>query len=93
MSTWDAYITDQLMVPLEGGGQLENAAIVSKEDGGVWAQSETFPEISDGEFAALTKGLADPSSLQGAFLLGKEKYMLVRSEPELVLCGKKGKGG
>ena len=35
-------------MPLPSGGQLSSAAIVGS-DGGVWAQSDTFPEASEQE--------------------------------------------
>ncbi len=46
--SWQAYIDDHLIVPLPSGGQLSSAAIVGS-DGGVWAQSDTFPEASEQE--------------------------------------------
>lgn len=50
------------MCTLPGGGVLSCAAIVG-HDGGVWAQSPTFPAISKAETDSLLKGLADPATL------------------------------
>jgi profilin len=46
--SWQAYIDEHLIVPLPSGGQLSSAAIVGS-DGGVWAQSESFPDASEEE--------------------------------------------
>jgi profilin len=88
-----AYIDDQLMQPLPGGGHLTHAAICGY-DGGIWAQSENFPGISDDEIAAIMKGFDDPSGLaQNGLRVGGEKYMMLAGEPGEVLRGKKGPGG
>lgn len=42
------------MATLPGGGQLKAAAILGL-DGGVWAQSPSFPEVSEEEVAALVR--------------------------------------
>lgn len=60
--SWQDYIDQQLMCTLPSGGQLSHAAIVGT-DGGVWAQSESFPAITEEEIAALVKGFDDPSQL------------------------------
>lgn len=91
--SWQAYIDEQLMVPLRGGGALTAAAILG-EDGGVWAASPAFPEVSDAEVAAVMRGFADVGSLAAAGLrLGGVKYMVVAGEPGEVIRGKKGAGG
>ena len=46
--SWQAYIDEHLIVPLPSGGQLSSAAIVGS-DGGVWAQSDSFPDASEEE--------------------------------------------
>ena len=60
--SWQAYIDEQLMVVLPGGGQLSHAAIYGL-DGGCWAQSADFPAPTDEEIAALVKGFTDSSQL------------------------------
>lgn len=88
-----AYIDDQLMQPLSGGGTLLHAAIVG-HDGGVWAQNDTFPEITDEEVEAIMKGFDDASVLAvNGLRIGGEKYMVLAGEPGEVLRGKKGPGG
>lgn len=91
--SWQTYIDEHLMCQLPGGGQLQHAAIVG-QDGGVWAQSGSFPEISGDEVAALVQGLTDSSQLaQSGVRIGGEKYMMVAGEPGEVIRGKKGAGG
>ena len=43
--SWQSYVDDHLLCELPAGGHLASAAIVGK-DGGVWAQSEGFPDVS-----------------------------------------------
>eukprot|EP00891_Asterochloris_glomerata_P006836 jgi/Astpho2/6836/e_gw1.00105.65.1_t len=91
--SWDAYITDHLMVELPNGGQLTHAAIVG-QDGGVWAQSAEFPELSQAEADALWRGFSDNSTLaQNGLKVGGVKYMVIAGEPGAVHRGKKGAGG
>lgn len=58
--SWQAYVDEHLLVPLPNGGELSSAAIVGA-DGGVWAQSPTFPAISADEVCP--RHLASPLSL------------------------------
>lgn len=46
--SWQTYVDDHLLCQLPHGGVLSAAAIVG-QDGGVWAQNDTFPELVDGE--------------------------------------------
>ena len=87
-----AYIDDNLMQPLSGGNTLTHAAIVG-HDGGIWAQSAEFPEITDDEVAALMKGFDDTSGLAATGVrIGGEKFMLIAGQPGEVIRGKKGAG-
>lgn len=91
--SWQAYVDDHLMCQLPGGGQLAHAAIWG-QDGGVWAQDASFPEVTPEEIAALVAGFDDPSKLaQNGIRIGGEKYMMVAGEPGEVIRGKKGPGG
>ena len=81
------------MQPLAGGGQLLHAAIIG-HDGGVWAQSADFPEVTDAEVAAIMAGFDDASAMgQSGLHIGGEKYMVIAGEPGKVIRGKKGAGG
>ncbi len=42
--SWQAYVDDHLMCHISGGHTLTAAAIIG-QDGQVWAQSESFPEV------------------------------------------------
>ena len=60
--------TDQarvVQVELPNGGQLTHAAIVG-QDGGVWAQSAEFPELSQAEADALSRRFSDNSEFAGS---------------------------
>jgi len=64
------------MCSLPGGGQLSSAAIVGL-DGGVWAQSASFPAVSKGEVDALVAGVTDPALLaMTGIVLGGDKARL-----------------
>lgn len=86
--SWDSYITDHLMVAMPGGGTLNFGAIMGLE-GGVWAQSADFPEVSAEQHAELLKGLDNPATLAATGIrLGNTKYFLIPSEAGSVLRGR-----
>jgi profilin len=89
-----AYIDQQLMMPLASGGTLDHAAICGL-DGGVWAQSESFPGLSDQECETILKGLEDISILgEKGVTIGGNKFMLIASDPEDgIIRGKNGPSG
>lgn len=98
MSAWDGYV-DHLMVDLPNGGKLESAAIVG-QDGGVWAQSPTFPAITTDQVAALLQGFAniEKEGHVGAdmggkgIFLGDMKFQVVPGD-ETAIRGKTSDGG
>ncbi|KAK2079332.1 glutamate-5-semialdehyde dehydrogenase [Prototheca wickerhamii] len=91
--SWQAYIDDHLLATLPGGGQLTHAAILG-QDGGLWASSPDFPEVSEDEVTAIMKGFDDAAALAATGLrIGGEKYMVVAGEPGEAIRGKKGPGG
>ncbi|KAL2609030.1 hypothetical protein R1flu_027603 [Riccia fluitans] len=91
--SWQSYVDDHLMCPLQSGHYLSAAAIVGL-DGGVWAQSSSFPEVKPEEITAFVSAFDDSSSLaQHGLYLGGEKYMVIQGEPGAVIRGKKGTGG
>lgn len=86
------YIDDHLMAELPGGGQLTHAAILG-HDGGVWASSPDFPEVSEEEVENIMKGFDDAGALAvNGLRIGGEKYMVVAGEPGEAIRGKKGAG-
>jgi Profilin len=46
--SWQTYVDEHLLCELPKGGVLSAAAIVG-QDGGVWAHSDQFPSLHDGE--------------------------------------------
>ena len=81
-------------MPLPSGRTLDHAAICGL-DGGVWAQSASFPGLSDEEVGNILKGYGDISLLgERGVTMGANKYMLVASDVEEgVGRGKNGPGG
>jgi profilin len=91
--SWQSYIDDHLMYTLPTGDSLVAAAIVG-HDGGVWAQSEKFPQLSPTEVEKLLDGFEDGSLLaHNGLFLGSAKYMVLQGDPGIVIRGKKGSGG
>lgn len=64
--SWQEYVDEHLMCELPSGGHLQSAAIVG-HDGGIWAESEGFPGISDPEVGCIASAL--PARARTANLL------------------------
>ena len=81
--------------PSPPGGTLTSAAIVG-QDGGVWASSPGFPDVTPEEVDALVAGLADGGeaglAANGLRLAGV-KYLMIPGDPGSVIRGKKGPDG
>lgn len=91
--SWEAYITDHLMVELPNGKSLSHAAIIGL-DGGVWAKDETFPDVTAEEVSNIVKGFDDDQVLiDNGLMIGAEKYQLVQGEKGAVIRGRKGNEG
>ena len=91
--SWQTYIDDHLLCGLPNGGQLSSAAIVGL-DGGVWAQSESFPAVSADEVEKISKGFDDQASLaQNGLRIGGVKYLVVAGEEGAVIRGRKSPSG
>jgi profilin len=91
--SWQDYINDHLMYEISAGHTLTAAAIIG-HNGSVWAQSDNFPELKDGEVQRLLDGFEDVGSLaMNGLYLGGLKYLVVQGDPGIVVRGKKGPGG
>jgi profilin len=91
--SWQSYVDEQLMYEISAGHSLTAAAILGL-DGTVWAQSEAFPELKDGEVEKLLSEFEAVNTLaQSGLFLGGLKYMVLQGEPGVVIRGKKGPGG
>ena len=93
--TWDDYVEENLMGELkEGSGRkLAFAAIVGL-DGGVWAQSSDFPDVSPEQLDVLINAFDDETVLQEKGIhLGELRYIAIKGEPGSVIRGKKGPTG
>jgi profilin len=94
--SWDSYITDHLMAELPNaeGKRLSHAAIIGKEDGGVWAKDEGFPDVTDDQLAAILKGFDDPDILaQTGIKLGDKKFLAVQGDPGQAIRGRSNADG
>lgn len=81
------------MVELPGGGTLTHAAIIG-HDGGVWAKSDEFPDITPGEVQNIVQGFDDDSKLsEVGLVIGGQKYFLIQGEKGAVIRGRQGKFG
>lgn len=76
------------MVELSGGRKLAFAAVVGL-DGGIWAQSDPFPDISTEQLDILIASFEDESALQEKGVhLGEQRYFAIQGEPGSVIRGK-----
>ena len=91
--SWQTYVDDHLLCDLPNGGQLSHAAIVGL-DGGVWAQSASFPAVSASEVDKISKGFDDQAKLaQNGLFIGGVKYLVVAGEEGAVIRGRKNPAG
>ncbi|PIN10043.1 Profilin [Handroanthus impetiginosus] len=93
--SWQTYVDDHLMCDIDGqpGLRLSAAAILG-HDGVVWAQSSTFPQLSQAEIKGILTDFDEPGHLAPTGLFfGGTKYMVIQGEPGAVIRGKKGSGG
>jgi profilin len=99
--SWDGYV-EALMVELPKGGFLKSCAIVG-QDGGVWAKSADFPNVSTAQVQALMGGFKSYEDVGHAGELGSTgivfgsddatvKYQVAPGD-ETVLRGKSKGGG
>ncbi|XP_058074135.1 profilin [Magnolia sinica] len=90
--SWQAYVDDHLMCEIDG--QHLTAAAIIGQDGSVWAQSASFPQLKAPEITGIMNDFTEPGSLAPTGLyLGSTKYMVIQGEPGAVIRGKKGSGG
>eukprot|EP00201_Polytomella_parva_P019771 CAMPEP_0175041314 /NCGR_PEP_ID=MMETSP0052_2-20121109/1836_1 /TAXON_ID=51329 ORGANISM="Polytomella parva, Strain SAG 63-3" /NCGR_SAMPLE_ID=MMETSP0052_2 /ASSEMBLY_ACC=CAM_ASM_000194 /LENGTH=130 /DNA_ID=CAMNT_0016303795 /DNA_START=63 /DNA_END=455 /DNA_ORIENTATION=+ len=88
--SWDQWVSNNLMCAVDEDGNTLTSAAILGHDGGVWAQSENFPAITEEEVAtiiALLDGTKTPS-----ITLGGNKYIVLFSD-ESLLRGRKDKEG
>ncbi|KAL6006058.1 Profilin-2 [Asimina triloba] len=90
--SWQTYVDEHLMCEIDGH-HLTAAAIIG-QDGSVWAQSASFPQLTPQEVTGIMNDFTEPGSLAPTGLfLGSAKYMVIQGEPGAVIRGKKGSGG
>lgn len=88
MGSWPEYVDEYLMVELSGGRKLSSGAILGL-DGGIWANSDDFPELSHEEAEVLTQGFDNPDILQNKGIrVASQKYISIQGIPGSVIRGK-----
>ncbi|KAG1367835.1 Profilin [Cocos nucifera] len=86
--SWQTYVDEHLMCDIEGN-HLTAAAILG-QDGSLWAQSSSFPQVKPEEISGIMSDFAEPGFLAPTGLyLGNTKYMVIQGEPGAVIRGKK----
>lgn len=88
--SWDAYVSDNLMAPLDTEGNTLTSAALVGLDGAIWASSPEFPEITTDEITALVESMAVPSKT--SFEVAGVKYMKLQGDDKVLRC-RKDKGG
>lgn len=88
MASWPEYVDEYLMVELAGGRKLASGAILGL-DGGIWASSEAFPELSNEETDVLLQAYDNPDILQSKGLrLNGQKYVAIQGVSGSVVRGR-----
>ncbi|GLC33853.1 Glutamate 5-kinase [Pleodorina starrii] len=84
--SWDAYITSNLMAPLDAAGSTLTSAAILGLQGSVWSQSDKFPQFTTEEFDKMLAAMSD-ASITSVFISGA-KYMKVSSDESVLRCRK-----
>ena len=84
--SWDAYVSNNLMCPVDGAGSTLHSAALLGLDGGVWAKSSQYPNMTTEEVLALGKAFSWNSSSKDPFpsscIIGSLKFIIARIEEE-----------
>ncbi len=73
---------------------ISHSLFLFSQDGGIWASSPDFPDVTPEEVDAVVAGLADQSTIATTGLvLAGVKYLVIPGDPGVVLRGKKGADG
>ncbi|KAG2497964.1 hypothetical protein HYH03_004225 [Edaphochlamys debaryana] len=83
---WDAYISQNLMAPVDSAGNTLLSSALLGHDGGVWAKSADFPAITDGEVTIIMNAMND-NSITACNIAGV-KYMKLQSDDKMLHCRK-----
>lgn len=83
--SWDQYVSQSLMCPLDSEGRTLTSAAIVGHDGAIWAASATFPDLTAAEAATILA--AFEGSSVSTFTIGGSKYLRVQGD-DTVLRGK-----
>ena len=73
---------------------LLSSLFLIQKDGGIWASSPAFPDVTPEEVDAVVAGLADQSTIAtSGLVLAGNKFLVIPGDPGVVLRGKKGADG
>ncbi|KAG2440488.1 hypothetical protein HYH02_010367 [Chlamydomonas schloesseri] len=88
---WEAYITSNLMCPVDSEGHtLDSAAILGLDGASVWASSSAFTPLSDEEATKFVAAFEDMSI--ASVLIGGVKYLKTQADGT-IFRGRKDKSG
>ena len=91
--SWQSYVDDHMLVDLPNGGTLTHAAIFG-QDGGAWARSAEFPDMTPVQVANIVKGFDNSDELaQAGVWVGNLKFLLIMGVPGEVVRGRQGPSG
>lgn len=90
--SWQQYVDQNLMCPVDAEGNTLTSAALVGHDGGVWAHSAQFPSMSPEQVAVVMEIFNGNNP--GSFSIGDLRFMVLGSEdPSTKLRGKCKGGG
>lgn len=88
MGSWDELVEEYLMEELAGGKKLASGAVFGL-DGSLYAQTESFPEMSTVEYEHLKDGFNDAALLaKEGIKFNGEKYISIQGEAGSIVRGR-----
>ncbi|GMH33751.1 hypothetical protein BSKO_01585 [Bryopsis sp. KO-2023] len=88
MGSWQEYVDEHLMqeLPSAPAGRTLLSGAIMGLDGGIWASSENFPEMSHEEADVLAQGFDNPDILQNKGIrIASQKYISIQGVPGSVI--------
>lgn len=81
LGTWQPYVDQYLLQPIDGNQRLRHAAILSPESG-IWGCDPDFPTITPQQVDVLVDLLSGSECRLGSFDLGDMKFVVVENESQ-----------
>lgn len=94
--SWDAYVTNNLMCPTDSDGNTLHSAALLGLDGGVWAKSPQYPNMTTEEVLKLGQAFSWNTQSQTPFpssiMIGGEKWLTARIDDDEGIVIARGSG-